>query len=119
MHNKLKNGDEVAEPQISESISLNPGERTSIVGNYPLLDVTLFHVPKKSFSICVIIMELLKRIIQLEKNLSQTFIVSWVLQAKTLPGSLSNKALAVVEALEGKVCSWLLEPGAFLFPEPI
>ncbi|XP_034221127.1 E3 UFM1-protein ligase 1 homolog isoform X2 [Prunus dulcis] len=52
VHNKLKNGDEVAEPQISESISLNPGERTSI--------------------------------------------------AKTLPGSLSNKALAVVEALEGK-----------------
>ncbi|PQQ11320.1 E3 UFM1-protein ligase 1 homolog isoform X1 [Prunus yedoensis var. nudiflora] len=51
-HNKLKNGDEVAEPQISESISLTPGERTSI--------------------------------------------------AKTFPGSLSNKALTVVEALEGK-----------------
>ncbi|KAM1205584.1 hypothetical protein ACFX2I_006385 [Malus domestica] len=53
MHNKLKNGvEEVAVPQISESISLNAGERTSI--------------------------------------------------AKNFPGSLSNKALAVVEALEGK-----------------
>ncbi|CAN6559679.1 unnamed protein product [Malus baccata var. baccata] len=52
MHNKLKNGVEVAEPQISESISLNTGERTSI--------------------------------------------------AKNFPGSLSSKALAVVEALEGK-----------------
>ncbi|KAM1148907.1 hypothetical protein ACFX2B_029264 [Malus domestica] len=52
MHNKLKNGVEVAEPQISESITLNTGERTSI--------------------------------------------------AKNFPGSLSSKALAVVEALEGK-----------------
>ncbi|XP_009358296.2 LOW QUALITY PROTEIN: E3 UFM1-protein ligase 1 homolog [Pyrus x bretschneideri] len=52
MHNKLKNGVEVAEPQITESISLNAGERTSI--------------------------------------------------AKNFPGSLSSKALAVVEALEGK-----------------
>ncbi|TQD99201.1 hypothetical protein C1H46_015211 [Malus baccata] len=61
MHNKLKNGvEEVAEPQISESISLNAGERTSIVGNNLLPD------------------------------------------AKNFPGSLSNKALAVVEALEGK-----------------
>ncbi|XP_004294624.1 PREDICTED: E3 UFM1-protein ligase 1 homolog [Fragaria vesca subsp. vesca] len=51
MHNKLKNGVEVEDTQISES-SLNPGERTSI--------------------------------------------------AKNFPGSLSKKALVVVEALEGK-----------------
>ncbi|XP_050371357.1 E3 UFM1-protein ligase 1 homolog isoform X2 [Argentina anserina] len=51
MHNKLKNGVEVEDSQISES-SLNPGERTSI--------------------------------------------------AKNFPGSLSKKALVVVEALEGK-----------------
>ncbi|PRQ33862.1 putative E3 UFM1-protein ligase 1 [Rosa chinensis] len=52
MHNKLKNGVEVEDTQISESSSLNPGERTSI--------------------------------------------------AKNFPGSLSKKALVVVEALEGK-----------------
>ncbi|KAL6203158.1 hypothetical protein ACLB2K_026861 [Fragaria x ananassa] len=51
MQNKLKNGVEVEDTQISES-SLNPGERTSI--------------------------------------------------AKNFPGSLSKKALVVVEALEGK-----------------
>ncbi|KAL6195675.1 hypothetical protein ACLB2K_031293 [Fragaria x ananassa] len=51
MHNKLKNGVEVEDTQISES-SLNPGERTSI--------------------------------------------------AKNFPGSLSKKALVVVEALEGR-----------------
>lgn len=51
MHNKIKNGVEV-EPQISDSVSLSPGERTAM--------------------------------------------------AKSFPGSLSNMALAIVEALEGK-----------------
>ncbi|XP_022151600.1 E3 UFM1-protein ligase 1 homolog [Momordica charantia] len=52
LHNKLKNGIEVAELQNSESVSLNTGERTTL--------------------------------------------------AKSLPGTLSNKALTVAEALEGK-----------------
>ncbi|KAL2328687.1 hypothetical protein Fmac_022114 [Flemingia macrophylla] len=51
-HNKLKNGLEVQEASNSESVSLSPGDRTSI--------------------------------------------------CKSFPGSLANKALAVVEALEGK-----------------
>jgi len=33
------------------------------------------------------------------------YVLSFLMQAKSFPGSLSKKALAVVEALEGKVSS--------------
>lgn len=91
MHNKLKNGTEVEESQSSEPITLNSAERTALVWN-------IYHP-----IFCEIYQKFKEHL-----KLTYAFDISpFLVKAKNFPGSLAKKALAVGEALEGKVSDWL------------
>lgn len=86
-HNKLKNGLQLEGSEDSETAAMSSADRIALV-NF-LKQTILFTFPDTN----------VKHLILMDFF----FMFFFLVQAKSLPGSLSAKAIQLVETLEGKV----------------